>query len=95
MDAAVVEGEYHRTNEKQVPRSGIRGLVASAAYKRMSPYVPSPVKAFGRRYMSVGVDRHGAVISDDLRCRLEDQLKEDIVLLRGHLGEDFDGWGIA
>ncbi len=95
MDAAVVEGEYHRTDEKQAPRSGIRGLVASAAYKRMSPYVPSPVKAFGRRYMSVGVDPDGAVVTDDLRCRLEDLLKEDIVLLRGHLGEDFHGWGIA
>ena len=33
--------------------------------------------------------------SEPVRQRLEAALREDVVRLHGHLGPDFDGWGIA
>jgi hypothetical protein len=33
--------------------------------------------------------------SEPVRQRLEAALHEDVVRLHGHLGPDFDGWGIA
>jgi hypothetical protein len=33
--------------------------------------------------------------SDAVRQRLEAELREDVLRLHGHLGPEFDGWGIA
>jgi hypothetical protein len=34
-------------------------------------------------------------IPDDVRARLVDELSDDVRRLKGHLGRDFDGWGLA
>jgi hypothetical protein len=37
----------------------------------------------------------GLSLPAETRRRLEEILREDVVRLRTHLGDGFDGWGIA
>ncbi|MBM7808954.1 hypothetical protein JOD57_004791 [Geodermatophilus bullaregiensis] len=39
--------------------------------------------------------RPAVTVPDDVRARIAVELADDVRRLRGHLGADFDGWGIA
>lgn len=91
----VVEREFHRTAEKRVPRSPLRGIIRSSVYVKISPFVPRPVKRFGRRFLTKGTDFSRAQFSDGLQERLEDMVRDDVRALRAYLGDEFHGWGIA
>lgn len=91
----VLDREFHQTEEKRVPRSVVRRVVRTSFYRRLSPFVPSAAKRFGRRFMERGVDANRKRMSDELRERLEDLVRHDVRALRAYLGDGFDGWGIA
>lgn len=63
--------------------------------RTISKRVPEPVKALARKVTSDPVDVQRARISDDLRRRLEDSLREDVAKLRRFMPDGFDGWGLA
>ena len=92
---AGLDAEFHRTSDKRVPIPFVRDVVAHPAYARVSRFVPPFAKRFARRHMMKGHEDSEAVVTDQLREELAGRLGDDVVSLRAHLGDDFDGWGIA
>ena len=90
-----LDREYHNTSKKRVPGALPRRIIESNAYVRMSPWIPRWLKRFGRERMQRGVPVDSGQISDQLRCRLEEMVREDMQSLKPLMGPQFDGWGIA
>jgi hypothetical protein len=90
-----LDREYHNTSKKRVPRPVLRRIIESTAYVRMSPWMPRWVKRFGRERLQAGVPADRGRLSDQLRYRLEEMVREDVQTLKPLMGPQFDGWGIA
>jgi hypothetical protein len=91
-----LEGEYLKGEQRRVPRARTQGFMASRVYRGLARVVPRPVKEkLVRPAMTRPMDRSRAEISDDLRERLEEELRDDVARLKLYLGEDFDGWGLV
>lgn len=91
-----LEREFHRTSQLRVWRSvprAIRDLPGTSAAAR---FIPAPLKKrLYERLTGPAVPREQLEISDDLRVRLEDMVRDDVGLLRTFLGSEFSGWGIV
>jgi hypothetical protein len=100
-----LDTEYYRTQERArySPaawrlRRTLRRYVP--ATKRAKEFVDSRLpqlrdRLLGRTERSAGPGEHPAVIPDDLRTKLTDELAEDVSRLRAYLPPTFDGWGIG
>jgi hypothetical protein len=89
-----LDKEHHQTSEKRVPIPVLRRIIQTSAYRRASPWIPARVKRFGRRRLDRGVSPHLGEISDAVRDRLEDMIRDDVRALRSFMGPGFDDWGI-
>jgi hypothetical protein len=76
-----------------------RKLRRAPRLRRLGRYIPPSIKtvknALRDRLPQEGLDRERARISDDLRLRLQADLREDVARLRAFMGNGFDGWGIT
>jgi Sulfotransferase domain len=89
------EQEFHRTSEKETARPGIRRLYETRAYRAMSTRVPERWKDVMRPLTRWRVDDDRAVLTDELRVWLAEQLRDDITALTPAMPAGFDGWGIG
>ena len=100
---ANVDREFYQTKDRAI-RSPIplrlrkevkRRFPSTRRFKELEPNV---LGAF-RRLIGRGEHRPAAAmpftISEDVRARLIAELEDDVRRLRGYMGSDFDGWGIA
>ena len=91
----VLAEEFHQTSQKRVLRRSFEWAHRLPAYSRAVRLVPTFVKEATYRLRTRGIDPSHATIGPALERRLEDLLRNDVRRLRSHLGEGFDGWGIA
>ncbi len=92
---SVVDREFFRSEDRRMQAAYSPRLRRMPRLRTISKRVPEPVKALARKLTSDPVDVQRARISDDLRRRLEDSLREDVAKLRRFMPDGFDGWGLA
>jgi Sulfotransferase domain len=90
-----LEREYNRTSQRPVRRPVARPLrrLLNASVRVGMP--PRTVERLSYRSGSTTVDLGSVGFSDTTRSRLQEELRDDVRRLRGHLGPEFDGWGIV
>jgi hypothetical protein len=86
--------EFHRSAEKWDNRRLARRMRRTRVYEIAARAAPESIKKSYRRVVQ-RIDPVRAEVSDELRGRLEEMLKEDVRRLRSYMEADFDGWGIA
>lgn len=91
----IMSVEFHRTAEKRVPRRLVGTLRQTRFYPTLVRLAPSSLRAAGRAITTRGIDTKSAFISDGVRERLENVLRDDLERLRNYVGDDFAGWGLA
>jgi hypothetical protein len=94
-ETSAMQREFHTTAEKRVVPPVIRRALSAPSYRLVSPYVPTAVKRFARRWMDRRVDVRRGEIAAGVERELIDRLREDVMSLRIHLGPDFHCWGIV
>lgn len=87
--------EYHETSNKRVPRPFVRRIMSSSTYVRLSPLIPRRIKRFGRERLEHGIPADRGKMSEDLRARLTEMIRDDVLALRQLWGPQVDGWGLA
>jgi Sulfotransferase family len=89
------EGEFHRADDKRVPRPLIGGLRRVPGSRRLAAALPERMRRAARGMVDRPLEVPPAEVTPELRARLEELLRDDVRALRAYLGPDFDGWGIA
>lgn len=89
-----VEAEFYRTADRRMYRSGIRALRERRGIAAFSRLAPRPLKRATVGLTTRSMDPDGATISEDLRVRLVDRLRDDMRRFRSYMGDGFDSWGI-
>ena len=88
---AALTDEFNRTEGKRMLRPLARRLRRLPGARAGARLVPGVSRWLG----TTPLDPARAEISPAFEQQLRDLLRDDVWRLRGHLGEDFDGWGIA
>jgi hypothetical protein len=97
----ILDREFLRTDERAIYFPAVGKLRHALKHrwpssKRAKEFIDS---ALPRSILRVARPRNAQEksrpISDQLRSDLEDLLKDDVRRLRAHMGDGFDGWGIA
>jgi hypothetical protein len=83
--------EFNRTEGKRMLRPLARRLRHLPGARAGARLVPGVSRWLG----TTPLDPGRAEISPAFEQQLRDLLRDDVQRLRGYLGEDFDGWGIA
>jgi len=91
----VLDREFFRSAERRMPPLPSRLLRRAPALAAAARALPASLRRLARRLPRPRVDLDAARIPEDLRRRLEDELREDVARLRRYLPEGFDGWGIG
>jgi sulfotransferase family protein len=89
-----LEREYNRTGELRPQLLAPRPVVLTVRLAVRLGLPPRTARRLSHR-PSHAVVPDEIAFSESVRQRLEAALREDVVRLHGHLGPDFDGWGIA
>lgn len=98
-----LDREFYQTKDRAIRspiplrlRKGLKRRFPST--RRFKELEPDLLGAF-RRLIGRGERRPAAampfIIPEDVRTRLMSELEDDVRRLRGYMGPDFDGWGIA
>jgi len=88
---AALTDEFNRTEGKRMLRPLARRLRHLPGARAGARLVPGVSRWLG----TTPLDPGRAEISPAFEQQLRDLLRDDVRRLRGYLGEDFDGWGIA
>ncbi|HXF37675.1 MAG TPA: sulfotransferase [Actinomycetota bacterium] len=91
----LVDREFHRSADRRMPSPLGRAARAVPGLRRAARRLPGPVREVARRISAPRLDLARATVPEDLRRRLEDELREDVRRLRRYMPQGFDGWGIA
>lgn len=88
--------EFNATGEKAAPGMLLRAARLLPGGSRLRLLAPRQVEAAERllRTSRKRVDVSDGELSVELRRRLVDEFAPDLDRLRGHLGDDFDAWGL-
>ena len=86
-----LDDEFNRTEGQRMLRPLARRVRRLPGARAVARLAPGPSKWIGTRPM----DPDRAELSAAFERRLRALLRDDVRQLRGYLGEDFDGWGIA
>jgi hypothetical protein len=89
-----LEREYNRTGELRPQLLAPRPVVVTVRLAVRLGLPPRTARRLSYR-SSHAVVPDQIAFSESVWQRLEAELCEDVMRLRGHLGPDFDGWGIA
>jgi hypothetical protein len=90
----LIDREFYRSDERRMPSAYTPTLRKMPRLRALSRRLPEGVRAMARSAGSERVDVERGRISDALRSRLEDELRDDVRRLSGYLPPDFDGWGL-
>jgi hypothetical protein len=94
-----LDREFLVSADRPMRPTVFRKLRRAPRLRRLGRYIPPSIKtvknALRDRLPQEGLDRERARISDDLRLRLQADLREDVARLRAFMGNGFDGWGIT
>jgi Sulfotransferase domain len=88
-----LEQEYNATRRASRPIQ--QRLQRLGAIRVVSRVTPPAAKRVALRLMSRPIAPTDVRISDEVRCELEDRIRQDVRMLRSYVNHDFDGWGIA
>jgi hypothetical protein len=88
---ATLTDEFNRTEGKRMLRPVARRLRRLPGARAAARLAPGASRRIGTRPL----DPTRAEISPAFDERLRELLRGDVQQLRGYLGEDFHGWGIA
>jgi Sulfotransferase family len=88
----LLDREFHRTSDKRVRRPLVEAALRVPGTRALAGLAPRPVRRLASREVDAGP---AAVIPEAVEARLHAELRGDVARLRVHLGEGFDGWGIA
>ena len=98
-----LDREFYKTKDRAV-RSPLplwlrkrlkRRFPATRRFKELEPDLIGAFRRLTGRGDQGPLPAERFVIPDDLRLRLTAELEDDVHRLRGYVGPDFDGWGIA
>jgi hypothetical protein len=95
VDDTGLDIELNRSSGLLEDRALFRAARRVPGYGRVARWAPQSLHRLTRSARRRPIKPERALISEDLRGRLEDHLRDDVTKLRRYLGEDFDGWGIA
>jgi Sulfotransferase family len=91
-DSRLFDREFHRTADKRVRRPLVEAALRVPGTRSLARLAPRPM----RRLASRGIDAgRTTAIPEAVEARLRARLRDDVARLRVHVGERFDGWGIA
>jgi hypothetical protein len=91
-DSRLLDREFHRTSDKRVRRPLVAAALRVPGTRALAGLAPRPM----RRLASRGIDAgRTTAIPEAVEARLRARLRDDVARLRVHVGERFDGWGIA
>jgi hypothetical protein len=85
----------NRSEDRRIVRPSMRRLRRGQLEKRAGRGVEGFWPRVVERVTTRPIDDSMFDLSDDVRQRLTDELRPDVVRLREFLGPDFDGWGLA
>jgi hypothetical protein len=100
---ANLDREFYQTKDRAI-RSPIplrlrkavkRRFPSTRRFKELEPDVLGALRRLIRRSEHRPAAAMPFTISEDVRARLTAELEDDVRRLRGYMGPDFDGWGIA
>ncbi len=94
-DPSVMDREFYRTSDKQVPRRSVQAIRRVPWARRLLHRTPESARKVGKRFTSEAPPSDRAQVSNELRAQLIEILREDTERLRNYVAADFDGWGIA
>lgn len=87
--------EYFQASQGVVAHPVIRRIRRSPPIRRALRTLPGAVKTLAKGLPSADPDLSAGAMSEEFRGHLERQLSPDIVRLRHHLADGFDGWGLG
>ena len=88
--------EFHQTAERRQPRRMAESLTRLGAVSAAKSLLPRFVRRWLRTALTTaGPSLPEGAVSPDLRRRLEDLVREDVLRLRRYMDKDFDAWGIT
>jgi hypothetical protein len=95
-----LDQEFLRSDGRPVKPPVLRALRRVPRVRTLAVYVPDPIKRskhrLAKRLASTEELQTGrGEISDELRARLADDLREDVLRFREYMDAAFDGWDIA
>jgi len=89
---SLLDQEFHLTSNKRVRRPLVEAALRVPGTRALAELAPRPV----RRLASRGIDTGRAtVIPEAVQAHLRAELRDDLVRLRVHAGDGFNGWGIG
>lgn len=92
----LVDEEFNRTAGKRVRRRLGGRVEKLAPVRALAPMLPASVKRTAKRVLvTKEIDMSEARITERLRDRLTDLVRDDVARLRSYVDDGFDGWGIA
>lgn len=91
-----LERTFHRSDAKREPGALYLAAKGSRPIRALSRRAPWRLNQYlFRQLLSKRIDPEQTRIPEALRRRLEAEIADDVARLKVHMGDDFDGWGIA
>ncbi|HEX5946824.1 MAG TPA: sulfotransferase domain-containing protein [Acidimicrobiales bacterium] len=98
-----LDREFYKTKDRAARsplplwvRKGLkRRFPATRRFKELEPDLIGAFRRLARRGGQGPLPAERFAVPDDVRLRLTAELEDDVRRLRGYVGPDFDGWGIA
>lgn len=87
--------EFYRTADQGTYRPLVAAVRRAPGIRRLALLTPAWLRRRLGPLVKQDAATYASSISDDLRSRLEDALRDDVIRLRAYMGETFDGWGIG
>jgi hypothetical protein len=91
-DSRLLDREFHRTSDKRVRRPLVEAALRVPGTRALAGLAPRPMRRLASR--GIGAGRTTA-IPEAVEARLRAELRDDVARIGVHVGERFDGWGIA
>jgi sulfotransferase family protein len=91
---ALLGQEFHTTFEFRPPRAIDKTLRRIPGYGSIASVAPRSLVRLKNRLTTKKAPPR-PTLSDAARREIEDRLRDDVRRLRGYMGDDFDGWGLA
>ncbi len=91
----IVDREFFRSSDRRMKPTLTERVRRVPALGAVARRAPRGLRALARRLPAERLDVERGRISDGLRARLEDELRDDVARLRTFLPDGFDGWGLA
>jgi hypothetical protein len=93
--SSAIDQEFYTRDDRRRSGRVMSRVRLAPATRAIRSVVPRGIRRRLVRAIGRPLEAGDAVITDELRVRLEDLVRGDVMRLRSYLGSGFDGWGIA